>query len=46
MENKEYKDMDKGELWKEISTLIQATHFIEEDKNSFANLIQEYSFRK
>jgi len=45
MENKEYKEMTKKELWKEITVLINATNFTETDKDLFTKLIQEYDFR-
>ena len=41
----EYKDMTTKDLWKEITYLIQATHFIEADRELFMKLIQEYSYR-
>lgn len=41
----EYKDMTTEDLWKEITYLIQATHFIEADKELFMKAIQEYSYR-
>ena len=39
----EYKDMSTEDLWKEITYLIQATHFIEVDKEIFIKLIKDYS---
>jgi len=45
MENKEYKNMTLSELWQEILNLVNATHFISEDKSLFLQLIKEYSFK-
>lgn len=42
---KEYKDFSKKELWQEIMALINATHFIDPDKESFIKLVEEYSNR-
>ena len=41
----EYKEMSTEDLWKEITYVIQATHFIEADKELFMKLIEEYSYR-
>ena len=46
MMNKTYEEMTRGELWKEITTLVDATNFTEIDKKTFIKLIEEYSFRK
>lgn len=38
--------MNKSELWKEITILVQATHFTEIDKEILLNLINEYSIKE
>ncbi len=43
---KEYKDMDKKEMWKEIMALINSTHFSEVDKSLFIQLVEAYSNRE
>ncbi len=45
MKNKTYKEMTLGELWQEITVLVDATHFSETDKKMFLKLIEEYGFR-
>ena len=43
---KEYKDYTKKELWQEIISLINATNFIDADKESFIKLIEKYANRE
>ena len=45
MENKTYKEMTLGELWQEITVLVNVTHFSDIDKEMFLKLIEEYGFR-
>lgn len=39
------KDMTKGQLWKEITILVDSTHFSEIDKTYFLQLIEEYGLK-
>ena len=41
----EYKDMNKEELWKEITLLIEMTHYPEENKELFLDCIKEWGAR-
>lgn len=45
MNIRDYKDMRKEELFEEINVLINATHFIDEDKELFLNCIEEWGRR-
>mgnify|MGYP001582944519 CR=1 FL=1 len=37
-----YEQMNKGQLWKEITILVDSTHFSDVDKDLFLKVIEEY----
>lgn len=37
--------MTKGQLWKEITILVDSTHFSDKDKELFLQAIEEYSLK-
>ncbi len=44
--NKTHEEMTKGELWKEITALVDATNFTDIDKKTLIKLIEAYGVRK
>ncbi len=46
MENKDYENMNEQELWAEIITIVNATHFTEPDRILFLKCIKEWKKRK